>query len=174
MRQPGNLSEIKAVVCDVDGVLTDGRIGYRDDGNEIKFFHVRDGHGIVLALRAGLKVGILSGRRSLANRTRAEELKLSFVYEGCRNKAEGFRMLLDEQGLKPEECMYIGDDVVDIPPMRLAGFSVAVGDGVPELDAVCHCRTKCRGGLGAVREAIEILLKGQGKWDELMKRYLSC
>jgi len=157
MRPLENISEIKAIVCDVDGVLTDGRIGYRDDGNEIKFFHVRDGHGIVLALRAGLKVGILSGRRSLANETRAKELKLSFVYEGCHDKAEGFKTLLAEQGLKPEECMYIGDDVVDIPPMRMAGLGVAVADGVEELDRVCHYRTKCAGGRGAVREAIEFL-----------------
>ena len=172
MRQPGNLSEIKAIVCDVDGVLTDGRIGYRDDGNEIKFFHVRDGHGIVLALRAGLRVGILSGRRSLANRTRAEELKLSFLYEGCRNKAEGFRTLLAEQGLKPEECMYIGDDVVDMPPMRRAGFPVAVADAVPELDSVAVLRTQHSGGRGAVREAIDILLKGQGKWDSVLAKYM--
>ncbi len=172
MIQSADFHKIKAIVLDIDGVLTDGRIGYRNDHNEIKFFHVRDGHGIVLARRAGLKVGILSGRRSLANEVRAQELKLDFLYQGSRNKAEGFARLLEEQELTGEEVMYIGDDLVDIPPMRKSGIAVAVGDGVAELDLFCHYRTKCRGGGGAVREAIEYLLKGQGKWEELLTRYL--
>lgn len=172
MRQPSDLSKIKAIVLDVDGVLTDGRIGYREDGNEIKFFHVRDGHRIVMAIRAGLKAGILSGRRSAANETRARELHLDFFYQGCHDKKQGFETLLADQHLKPEECMYIGDDLVDMPPMRIAGFSVAVADASPELDEVCHLRTKARGGRGAVCEAIEYLLKGQGKWDALLKKYL--
>ena len=172
MKQSADFSKIKAIVLDIDGVLTDGKIGYRNDHNEIKFFHVRDGHGIVLARRAGLKVGILSGRRSLANEVRAQELKLDFLYQGSLNKADGFALLLKEQGLSGEEVMYIGDDLVDIPPMRQAGIAVAVGDGVAELDHACHLRTKNNGGCGAVREAIEYLLKGQGKWDELLERYL--
>lgn len=172
MKQCADFNKIKAIVLDIDGVLTDGRIGYRDDGNEIKFFHVRDGHGIVLARRAGLKVGILSGRRSLANEVRAQELKLDFLYQATLNKGDGFDKLLEEQGLTAEECMYVGDDLVDIPPMKKAGFAVAVGDGVPELDQVCHFRTKSTGGCGAVREAIEYLLKGQGKWEDLLARYL--
>ncbi len=172
MRQLKDLSEIKAVVLDIDGVLTDGRIGYHSDSNEIKFFHVRDGHGIVLARRAGLKVGILSGRRSPANETRANELKLDFLVQGCHDKGEGFETLLQDLNLTAEECMYIGDDVVDAPPMSRAGFAVAVGDAVPELDQVCHFRTKHAGGQGAVREAIEFLLKGQKKWDGLLSRYL--
>ena len=162
MKQSADFNKIKAIVLDIDGVLTDGKIGYRNDHNEIKFFHVR----------AGLKVGILSGRRSLANEVRAQELKLDFLYQGSLNKADGFKLLLEEQGLSAEEVMYIGDDLVDIPPMRQAGIAVAVGDGVEELDQVCHYRTKCNGGCGAVREAIEYLLKGQGKWEELLVRYL--
>lgn len=173
MRQLQNISEIKAIVLDVDGVLTDGRIGYHDNGNEIKFFHVRDGHGIVLARRAGLRVGILSGRRSAANETRAAELKLDFLYQGCLDKKSGFEELLKAEGLTATECMYIGDDLVDLPPMRCAGFAVAVGDGVPELDAVCHLRTTHPGGQGAVREAIEFLLKGQGRWDDVTARYMA-
>ncbi len=171
MRQLKDLCKIKAVVLDIDGVLTDGRIGYHSDGNEIKFFHVRDGHGIVLARRAGLRVGILSGRSSLANATRAKELKLDFLVQGCLDKDSGFTELLKQEGLTAEECMYIGDDVVDAPPMRRAGLAVAVGDAVPELDTVCHFRTEHAGGQGAVREAIEFLLKGQKKWDELLSRY---
>ena len=167
-------AEIKAIVLDVDGVLTDGRIGYGGDSeNEIKFFDVRDGHGIVLARRAGLLVGILSGRQSAANRIRAAELKLDFLYEKILDKDAGFTALLQERALAPEQCMYIGDDIVDAPPMRRCGFAVAVGNAVPELDRVCDMRTKHAGGRGAVREAIEFLLKEQGKWDALMERYFS-
>ena len=90
-------SKITTVVLDVDGVLTDGRIGYRDNGDEVKFFDVKDGHGIVLARRAGLKVGILSGRKSKANAVRAAELKLDFFIEGCLNKDEGFTRLLEQE-----------------------------------------------------------------------------
>ena len=169
-------SKIKAIVLDVDGVLTDGRIGYRDNGDEIKFFDVKDGHGIVLARRAGLKVGILSGRKSKANAVRAAELKLDFFYEGCLNKDDGFSLLLEKESLKAEECMYIGDDLVDARPLARCGFSVAVGDAVPELDALCDVRVKAPGGRGAVREAVELLLKEQGKWAKLLERYfgLSC
>lgn len=167
-------SKIKVVILDVDGVLTDGRIGYRGDSEEdLKFFDVRDGHGIKLALRSGLKVGILSGRQSGANRKRAEELGLTFLYESVKNKGEGLDKLLQEQGVTAEECMYIGDDVVDIPPMKRCGFAVAVANGVEELDLVADCRTKHNGGRGAVREAMELLLKEQGKWEEIIKRYLS-
>ena len=171
MRQSPDLNKIKAIITDVDGVLTDGRIGYHADGNEIKHFHVRDGHGIVLARRAGLKVGILSGRRSVANDIRAQELKIDFTVQGCHDKKSGFEEILNEQGLTAEECMYVGDDLVDLPPMRIAGFAVAVGDGAAELDEVCHLRTKQNGGCGAIREAIEYLLKGQKKWESVTARY---
>ena len=173
MSLPDNISDIKAIVLDVDGVLTDGRIGYGGGSpREIKFFDVRDGQGIRLAMRAGIRVGILSGRSSQANRVRAKELGLSFLYEGCLDKLSGWEKLLEEQGLKPSECMYIGDDVVDMPPMRRAGFPVTVADAPPELDSVAVLRTKHSGGRGAVREAIEILLKGQGKWDSVLEKYM--
>jgi YrbI family 3-deoxy-D-manno-octulosonate 8-phosphate phosphatase len=163
---------IKAVVLDIDGVLTDGRLGY-SSGDEIKFFHIRDGHGIKLALRAGLKVGFLSGRAAAANRKRAEELGVSFIYESKKNKSTAFRQLLTEHQLSAEECMYIGDDVIDIPPMRMAGIAVTVGDAPDYMDKYCHFRTALHGGYGAVREAIEWLLMRQGKWDQLMERYLN-
>ena len=105
MNLPDHISDIKAIVLDVDGVLTDGRIGYgAGSPDEIKFFDVRDGQGIRLAMRAGLRVGILSGRRSMANQTRAKELGLSFLYEGCLDKLSGWETLLAEQGLKASAC----------------------------------------------------------------------
>ena len=165
---------IKAVVLDIDGVLTDGRIGYGGGANEeIKFFDVKDGHAIAMALRGGLLVGALSGRSSAANRRRAAELKLSFLYEGEKDKTEAFERLLTEQRLLAEECLYVGDDLVDLPPLRRSGVAVIVADAPGELDEHCDFRTKNPGGRGAVREVIVWLLKEQGKWEELVKRYLS-
>lgn len=98
-------------------------------------------------------------------------MKLDFLYERILDKDSGFTALLEDHSLAPEECMYIGDDIVDARPMSRCGFAVAVGDAVSELDRVCDMRTKHAGGRGAVREAIEFLLKEQGKWDSLMERY---
>lgn len=162
--------KIKAVVLDVDGVLTDGRAGYGAE-EEIKFFHLRDGHWMRMALRTGLKVGLLSGRGSRANRRRAEELGLSFCYENCKDKLEGFERLLAEQALKPEECLYIGDDVIDMPVMRRAGVAVVVADGVPELDEVADFRTQAPGGHGAVCEVMRRLMMEQGTLDSQLERY---
>lgn len=167
-----NWDAIKAIVLDIDGVLTDGRIGY-EGPKEIKFFHVRDGHGLKLAMRAGIKVGILSGRSSEANRVRVQELGLDFLYEGKKDKREAFVTLLQEQNLKAEECLYVGDDVVDIPVLRQSGIAVTVADAPEMMNEFCHFRTKAGGGCGAVREIVELLLKRQGKWDKLMERYLS-
>lgn len=162
---------IKAVILDIDGVLTDGSIGYSQNSDEIKFFNVKDGFAISLALQNGIKVGILSGRSSKANKIRAEELKLSFFYEGEKDKGRGFDKILSEQNLQSFECMYIGDDIIDIPPMRKTGIAVAVGDAVEELDAFCAFRTKEFGGKGAVREAIVWLLKEKGLWGNIVQKY---
>ena len=170
MTRSDKLRKIKAVVLDVDGVLTDGRAGFGGE-NEIKFFHLRDGHWMKLAMRAGLKVGLLSGRGSEANRKRAAELGLSFIYENCKDKLEGFERLLAEHGLRPEECLYIGDDVIDLPVLRRAGVAVAVADAVPELDEAADFRTQLPGGHGAVYEAIRRLLIEQEKLDSVMERY---
>lgn len=163
---------IRAVVLDVDGVLTDGRTGYMGNSDELKFFDVKDGHGIKLMLRAGLRVGLLSGRSSDANRRRASELSLSFVYQGEKRKAEAFERLLTEQELRAEQVLYVGDDLVDAPCMRRAGLAVAVADAVPEVCAVADWRTKRCGGFGAVREVAEWLLRSQGKWQAVVARYL--
>ena len=162
--------KIKALVLDVDGVLSDGRAGYGAE-EEIKFFHLRDGHWMRMALRTGLKVGILSGRGSRANRRRAEELGLSFCYENCKDKLEGFERLLAEHSLRAEECLYIGDDVIDMPVMRRAGVAVAVADGVPELDEVADFRTRTPGGHGAVCEVMRRLMMEQGTLDAQLERY---
>ena len=163
---------IKAIILDVDGVLTDARIGYSNSMDEIKFFNARDGLAIVMALHAGYKVGILSGRASEANRKRASDLKLSFIYEGISDKRHGFERLISEHNLKADECLFIGDDLIDIPVLRRAGISVAVNDSSPELDEFCDFRTVLPGGKGAVREVIVWLLKETEKWDYLLQKYL--
>ena len=164
------LRKIRAVVLDIDGVLTDGRVGY-DGEKKIKFFNYRDGHWIKLALRAGLLVGALSGARADANAQRARELGLSFLYEGVKDKLSGFEQLLAEFKLAPEECLYMGDDAVDMPPMRRAGVAVAVQDAIPELDEVAEWRTVTPGGHGAVREVMHELLAAQGKLDKVLEVY---
>ena len=164
------LRKVRAVVLDIDGVLTDGRVGY-DGERKIKFFNYRDGHWIKLALRAGLLVGALSGAQSPANAQRANELGFSFLREGVKDKLAGFRSLVAELGIAPEECLYMGDDVVDMPPMRRAGVAVAVRDAVPELDEVADWRTEVPGGHGAVCEVVHELLAAQGKLDAVLEKY---
>lgn len=163
---------IRALVLDVDGVLTDGRIGYGSQDGEIKFFDVKDGHALKLLRRAGLKAGILSGRASAANRQRAAELSLDFIYEGEKDKGAAFHRLLQEQGLQAEECLMVGDDLVDLPVMRRAGLAVAVADAVPEVRQAAAWVTAAPGGRGAVREVAVWLLRSQGKWEDVIGRYL--
>lgn len=167
--------KIKVIILDVDGVLTDGRFGYdSDNNNEIKFFHARDGHGITLAKRGGLKVGILSGRMCNANRKRAAELKFDFCKENCHDKGTGFREIIAELNVDADECLYIGDDIVDARPIAMAGIGVVVNDGEECLDQVADFRTQAKGGHGAVREVINWLLKEKGLWDSLvLDRYFN-
>jgi 3-deoxy-D-manno-octulosonate 8-phosphate phosphatase (KDO 8-P phosphatase) len=170
MISQAKIDDITTIILDVDGVLTDGRVGYGDE-DEIKFFNIRDGHGIKLAMRAGLQVGLLSGRSAAANRRRAEELGMSFVYENCKNKLQAFEKLLHEHALRPEQCLYIGDDIVDAPVMRRCGIGVTVADAPEYMNEFCDIRTVLPGGRGAVREITDWLLQSQNKWDALMERY---
>lgn len=165
------IDRIKALVLDIDGVLTDGRMGY-SAGDEIKFFNAHDGHGIKMLMRTGFKVGALSGRQSEANRKRAEELGFDFLYENKKNKKKAFAVLLEENSLKAEECLYVGDDVVDLPVLRQAGIAVVVADAPELMDEYVDFRTKAAGGYGAVREVCEWLLKQRGEWEKQMERYL--
>ena len=166
------IDKVKALVLDIDGVLTDGRLGY-SAGDEIKFFHARDGHGIKMAIRGGILVGVLSGRIAESNRKRAKELGFSFFYEGQKDKRKAFELLLKEQNLKADECLYMGDDVVDLPPMLKCGIAVTVADAPEYMDKYCDFRTVKGGGQGAVREVIDWLLMKQGKWEQQMERYIS-
>jgi 3-deoxy-D-manno-octulosonate 8-phosphate phosphatase (KDO 8-P phosphatase) len=164
--------KIKLVMLDCDGVLTDGRIIMLPDGDETKAFDVKDGHAIVMGKRAGLRMAIISGRKSSVVRARAKELGVAQLYEMAWVKKEPYEKILAEEELTDEEVCYVGDDVVDIPLIRRAGLGVAVADAVEEVKQNSHIVTTRRGGRGAVREVIEFILKAQDKWDEAMARYL--
>ena len=165
-------ARIKLLLMDCDGVLTDGRITLTADGDEQKSFHVRDGHGLVLLHRAGLQSGIISGRTSSLVERRASELGISYVRQGTHDKIKDFELLLAEAGFTDAEVAFIGDDVTDIPLMQRSELAVAVADAVPETRRVAHYITQLPGGFGAVREVTEIILKAQGHWHDLMRRYI--
>jgi len=164
-------SRIKLLLMDCDGVLTDGRITLLDDGDEQKSFHTRDGHGLVLLHRAGLSSGIISGRDSTAVVRRARDLGIAYVRQGALNKIQDFAEVLAEAGVAEAETAFIGDDVTDIPLMRRVELGVAVADATAETRAAAHYVTQLPGGFGAVREVVELILKAQGRWPELMRRY---
>ena len=173
MNSHAKAESIKAVVMDVDGVLTDGGIGYGcGSEDEIKFFNVRDGLGIKLLMRNGITTAILSGRASKANRRRAQELGIQLVIEECHDKCQGLLQICSTLGISPEECMYIGDDLIDLAPLKLAGIGVAVGDAVDEAKLCADWITKCHGGKGAVREAATRLLREKGVWNNIVNSYL--
>jgi 3-deoxy-D-manno-octulosonate 8-phosphate phosphatase (KDO 8-P phosphatase) len=171
MNLSDKVKQITTIVLDVDGVLTNGTLGFF--GNDImKTFNARDGHGIKLAMRAGLAVGFLSGRDDAMTSRRGEELNVNFMYLGEKDKGEALDRLLQEQGVTEAQCLYMGDDVIDIPVARRVGVSIAVADAVAELKSVVDKTTELKGGDGAVREVLDWVLKEQGKWDALMQRYL--
>jgi len=167
-------ARIKLLLMDCDGVLTDGRIWLFADGEEQKGFHTRDGLGIDLLHRAGLRSGIISGRTSRAVETRARGLGMSFVVQGHENKVQAFADVLAKAGVVNAEVAFIGDDLNDIPLMTQSGLGVAVADAALETREHAHYVTKAPGGFGAVREVIELILKSQGRWDDLIKSFFNA
>jgi 3-deoxy-D-manno-octulosonate 8-phosphate phosphatase (KDO 8-P phosphatase) len=167
-----DFSNIKLLALDVDGVLTDGGIILHHDGTESKQFNLLDGHGIRMWHRAGLKTAFISGRETAATAHRAKQLEVTYVFQGCNEKLPVFESLLKETGLDASQVAYVGDDVMDIPLLRRAGFGAAVANAADDVKQHAAYITKKPGGSGAVREVIEHILKNAGKWDELMKRYL--
>jgi len=166
-----DFQRITTLIFDIDGTLTDGRIAYDASGNVVKFFDVRDLHWLKLALRAGLNVGVLSGRHDSANDLMIADVKLSFALQGSKDKVAGFEQLLRENGLTAAECLCVGDDVVDMPVLCRAGIGVAVADAVPELDEVAAFRTVAPGGRGAAAEIVRMVLKEKNLFDQIMERY---
>jgi 3-deoxy-D-manno-octulosonate 8-phosphate phosphatase (KDO 8-P phosphatase) len=165
-------ARIKLFLCDVDGVLTDGSI-FIGGEREFKRFNIRDGLGLVLARRAGLKVGWVSARPSPATKLRADELKIDFLVQqnDRTSKTAAIEALLAREKLNWNDVCFVGDDIVDLGPLNRAGFSVAVGDGVAEAKAAAHFITKNSGGRGAIREIVEMILQAQGKWKPFVDHY---
>jgi 3-deoxy-D-manno-octulosonate 8-phosphate phosphatase (KDO 8-P phosphatase) len=162
---------IKLFLMDCDGVLTDGRIWILENNDDQKMFHTRDGLGIELLHRAGLQSGIISGRESTAVTRRADRLGMKFVRQGCEEKEQAFAEIVAEARLTNAEVAFAGDDLNDIPLLLQSGLAIAVADAAHETREHAHYVTTARGGHGAVREAIELILKAQGRWDEVVREY---
>jgi 3-deoxy-D-manno-octulosonate 8-phosphate phosphatase (KDO 8-P phosphatase) len=164
-------ARIELLLLDVDGVLTDGSIVYSDTGEELKRFHVRDGSGLKFWLAAGKRAAIVSGRASPAVDRRAVELGVGPVLQGRADKLAALDELLQALGLTADRVCAIGDDLPDLPVLTRVGLAVAVADACPEVRAAAHLTTITPGGRGAVRDAVEWLLKLQGRWDDLIAPY---
>jgi 3-deoxy-D-manno-octulosonate 8-phosphate phosphatase (KDO 8-P phosphatase) len=167
-------SRIRLFLVDVDGVLTDGGIVYDGEGREIKRFHVRDGHGIKMLQRAGVEVGIVTGRTSEVVAVRARELGISIVLQGVGDKVAAWREILADKGIPPGETAYVGDDIVDVPLMRRVGFAAAVADAESYVREAADFVSGRAGGQGAVREIIEFVLRSSGAWEKVASRYFAA
>ena len=167
------LKRIKLVLLDVDGVLTNGHISYGDYGDELKSYDIHDGLGIELLREGGIKTVVLSGRKSRTNARRAKELKISLLVQGVSDKLKVFVKILKKYRLSAEDVCCMGDDLVDIPLLKRAGFAVAVQNAVPEVKVSAQYVTKREGGRGAVREIADKILKSQGRWEAVTARFYS-
>ncbi len=165
------LKKIKLVIFDVDGILTDGKITFGTNDLEIKSFQVRDGHGIKIAIRHGLQIALVTGRNSEVVARRARELGIERVFQGSKDKRPALAELLETTGLEPSEVAVLGDDIVDIPLFRRVGIGFTVPEAPDEVRLAAAHVTAHRGGDGAAREVIEMILKARGRWDEVMERY---
>jgi len=159
---------LKLLLTDVDGVMTDGSVLLLPDGGEAKAFNIRDGLGVVLAHRAGLRTGIVSGRASEVVSRRAAELGMSVVRQGVSDKGAALREILAEQDLRAEEVAYIGDDVNDLPILTEVGLSAAPADAALEVRLQAFMVTEARGGRGCLREFVEAVLRARGDWERVL------
>lgn len=165
------IRKIRLLLLDVDGVMTDGRIVYDNHGIETKAFDVKDGHGLKLLQRAGIQVGIITGRESEVVSVRAAELGIELVYQGVKDKLGPFAEILEQFGLTGDQVAYIGDDVVDLPVLLRVGLAITVADAVDDIKPYVHYQCRRPGGRGAVREACDLILKEGGHWEAVTSRY---
>lgn len=162
--------DIKLVILDVDGVMTDGRIVIDDNGVESRNFDIKDGMGVVVMMMSGVEVAIITSKKSGAVRHRAEELKIKRFHEGIKKKTEPYEEMLKEMNITDAQVAYVGDDLVDLSMMKRVGLPIAVGDAVEDVKQHAAYVTKARGGYGAVREVAEMILKAQDKWDKILSK----
>lgn len=167
------LQNIKLLILDVDGVMTDGGLTIGDDGQEYKTFHAHDGLGMKLLKASGVSLAIITGRTSNVVKKRAESTGVAHFYQGAEDKLEAFRDLMQSSGLQAEQCAFMGDDVVDLPPMLQCGLAIAVPDSPLLLLERVHYVTRKAGGRGAVREVCELIMQAQGSFDAQMAQFLT-
>jgi 3-deoxy-D-manno-octulosonate 8-phosphate phosphatase (KDO 8-P phosphatase) len=164
--------QVRLVIFDVDGVLTDGSLFLGDDGQEYKAFNSRDGHGMTMLRQTGVVLGIITGRSSEVVRIRMESLGVAHVYQGRRDKLPAYEELKASLGITDQDIAYVGDDVVDLPIMRRVGLAIAVADAHPLVHRHSHWQTPSRGGRGAGRDVCELIMEAQGTLDGMMAHYL--
>lgn len=165
--------KIKLLVLDVDGVMTDGGLTIGDDGQEYKTFHSHDGLGMKLLKASGVNIAIITGRTSNVVKKRAESTGVAHFYQGADDKLAAFNDLLEKSGLHADQCGFMGDDVVDLPPMLKSGLAIAVPDSPALLLEHAHYVTKKSGGRGAVREVCELIMQAQGTFESQMAQFLT-
>jgi 3-deoxy-D-manno-octulosonate 8-phosphate phosphatase (KDO 8-P phosphatase) len=163
------LNRVKLFLCDVDGVLTDGRI-FMGDGKEYKAFSIQDGLGMLILQRAGIKVGWVSNRPSPVSQQRADELGIDYFVQKKGSKVEAIEAILKQANFEWDDICYIGDDVVDLGALKRAGVAVAVANAINEAKEMAHYVTKAHGGHGAVREVVRLILVAQKKWQSIVDR----
>lgn len=171
----GNMNHrtINYLVIDVDGTMTDAGIYYDEHGNELKKFCTKDAAGFFAAHRTGIKIMVLTGRGCAATARRMEEMKVKYLCQNVRDKAKYLKNFMEKNGIKKEELGYIGDDLNDLPPMRLAGFVGCPSDSCREILAIADYISPIKGGYGAVRDVIEHLLRKSGEWDQTIEDVFS-
>jgi 3-deoxy-D-manno-octulosonate 8-phosphate phosphatase (KDO 8-P phosphatase) len=164
---------VRLLLFDVDGVLTDGKVLIHADGSESKQFAIKDGIAIVLAQRCGLLTGVLSGRASAATVHRAQQLGMSIVHENVATKIDTYERILEAHGLRDEDVAYMGDDLLDLAVLLRAGLSAAPADAAPEVRERVDWISQARGGEGAARELVEMVLRARQQWDAVVQNYCS-
>jgi len=165
------MQSIELILSDVDGVMTSGGITYDNQGIETKTFHVRDGMGIKLWQKTGHRFGVITARSSHIVKLRMDELGVDFIRQGTEQKLAAAEQIIAELNLQPENVCYIGDDLTDVGLMKSVGMSASVSDGADDVKKIAHYVTKSAGGTGAIRELIEMILKSQKRWNELLQGY---
>ncbi len=164
--------KLKLLILDVDGVLTDGKLFFDNDGNEYKSFHAQDGHGIKMLRQTGVEVAVISGRKSKSVALRMKNLGIEHVYQGHENKIAAFSELIEKLGITPEQAAHVGYDVIDLPVMIRVGLAIAVNDANFAVKQHADWCTTLPGGQGAVREVCDFIMQAQGHFDEMLNAYL--
>lgn len=164
--------KLKLLILDVDGVLTDGRLFFDDQGKEYKCFHARDGHGIKLLRQTGVEIAVISGRKSNSVALRMKSLGIDHVYQGHENKIAAFNEIIENLSIKPEQAAHMGDDWLDLPIMVRVGLSIAVNDANSAVKDYADWCTDTSGGLGAVREVCDFIMQAQGTYEKALNSYL--